>query len=456
MSERLEILSQILRRTVLEPVAAFGRALATGARRACAAPGRTRLQVALLGACAVAGYALWARPPIQAVGRGEIVVRSNRYSGAVAEFSEGSLLAVPGIHQLRRFPIRDQVYRPAESATATGNSPFQSVEGLSLGVDLTVRYAIYPKRIARMSKDLPDDIPAEVVRPAVEGVIYTLFARYTVREIFSSKRAEIQQAIEAELAPKFAAVCILLRGVEMGKVDLPQDYRSGMDKLLAEELEAEKMRFTLELKGKRVRATELDAEADKVRREKAAEAAAQEQVIAARAQEEAMPSVSSGPIGVSFCRITGPSSRPSVGRKMVRPVLMSPRMIGQLIELGPRYFGNSDGWYWMVPFFGMLTKACGTNCSTNAMMPMSAPRARMASSASLARSDANWNTFSPFSSAAAFSGSALAPTFSGAQNTPATSSPRSRNASRTDLPKSCWPTIAIFMTVPFGQDFSEG
>jgi uncharacterized membrane protein YqiK len=61
-----------------------------------------------------------------------------------------------------------------------------------------------------------------------------------------------------------------------------------MDKLLAEELETEKMRYTLELKDKRVRETELDALADKVRRETAAAAAGAEQVIAAKAQEEAM------------------------------------------------------------------------------------------------------------------------------------------------------------------------
>jgi hypothetical protein len=37
---------------------------------------------------------------------------------------------------------------------------------------------------------------------------------------------------------------------------------------------------------------------------------------------------------------------------MVRPVFFSPREIGQLIDDGPRYFGSSDGWYWIVPCFG--------------------------------------------------------------------------------------------------------
>ncbi len=74
----------------------------------------------------------------------------------------------------------------------------------------------------------------------------------------------------------------------MGKVDLPPDYRAGMEKLLAEELETEKIRYTLQLKEAQVKQQQLEAEADKVRRQTAAEAAGQEQVIAARAQEETM------------------------------------------------------------------------------------------------------------------------------------------------------------------------
>jgi regulator of protease activity HflC (stomatin/prohibitin superfamily) len=122
----------------------------------------------------------------------------------------------------------------------------------------------------------------------VQGVIYKTFSRYTVREIFSTKRAEIQEAIETELRARFAADGVTLRGVLIGKVDLPHEYRRGMEALLAEELATEKMRYTLELKDRRVKEVALDGEAEKVRREKTAEAAAREQLIAARAQEEAM------------------------------------------------------------------------------------------------------------------------------------------------------------------------
>jgi regulator of protease activity HflC (stomatin/prohibitin superfamily) len=250
-----------------------------------------RLLIVVLAAFGVAAYALYRHPPVKSVARGELGIRANHVTGDVAELREGTVLVVPGLHEMRVFSLREQVFRPAASARADGPSPFQSVEGLSLGVDVSVRYALDPVRLRTVWNRLPDDVSADVVQPAVASVVYKIFARYTVREIFSTKRAEIQEAIEKELRAKLAPDGVSLRDVLIGNVDLPPDYRRGMEALLAEELASEKMRYTLELKEKRVKETELEAEAARVRREKAAEAAAREQVIAARAQEEAMKHV---------------------------------------------------------------------------------------------------------------------------------------------------------------------
>lgn len=262
---------------VVNPVAAgVGRLLAR----------RGTLLTLLLAAAS--SWMLVAHPPVQSVEPGSMAVRTNRLTGDSAAYRDGSVWVLPGLHSLRAFELRDQIYRPVQGRKAEGEAPFQSVEGLSLGVDLTVRFAFDPAQVERMARSLPADIGAEVVEPAVQGVIYRVFTRYTVREIFSAKRGEIQQAIETELRGKLAADGVLLRGVQFGKVDLPEDYRRGMDRLLAEELETQKMRYTLELKEKQVQQTALEAEASKVQRETAARAAALEQVIAAKAQEEAM------------------------------------------------------------------------------------------------------------------------------------------------------------------------
>lgn len=243
----------------------------------------------LLAVCVAGGvaYGLYTHPLMAKVAPGHLGIRINQLTGATTTVRDGAVFMLPGVQVMREVSLLDQVYRPAH----TDQAPFQSIEGLALGIDLSVRYALDPVRIAALAQTLPPDIGGAVVEPAVQGVIYKIFTRYTVREIFSSKRAEIQQAIEAELKPKLAADGVVLRGITIGKITLPEDYKAGMEKLLAEELETEKMRYTLELKEKQVRQTALEADADKIRRETAAEAAGNEQIIAAKAQEQAMQHV---------------------------------------------------------------------------------------------------------------------------------------------------------------------
>jgi regulator of protease activity HflC (stomatin/prohibitin superfamily) len=240
------------------------------------------------GVVGAMGYGIYSHPPVAQILHGEVGVRSNQVTGSQAILSEGAVLVLPGLHNLHKYPLRDQTYRPMESMS---DAPFQSIEGLSLGVDLTVRYAINQQALLANAGHLPDDINGDLVDPMVQGIIYKIFTRYTVREIFSTKRQEIQQEIENELKPKLVAEGLVLRSVMLGKINLPEDYKRGMENLLAAELESEKMRYTLELKEKRVKESELEANAEKIRRETEAAAAANEQIIAAKAQEEAMKHV---------------------------------------------------------------------------------------------------------------------------------------------------------------------
>ena len=240
---------------------------------------------------AAAGAGLYRYPPMQTVAAGEVGVRQNSASGEAQAFAEGPVWLVPGLHELRRYSLRDRVFRDADSMHAAGSAPFQSSEGLSLGVDLTIRYALDPAAIVTFANRLPDDIDGHIVEPMLRGVAYLTFSRYTVKEIYSTRRADIQAEIETTLAPRLKADGIVLRGVHMGRVDLPAEYRAGMERMLAQQLETEQMKHTLLLREQQVKQSALEADADKVRREKAAEASAREQVIAARAQADAMKHV---------------------------------------------------------------------------------------------------------------------------------------------------------------------
>jgi len=294
MTHRLSVLARAVRRALARGLrrdpAPEGPPAPFGAQATLAGIGRLGPVAAGTLLMLGAGWLLLQHPPVRMVQRGEVGLRINQFTGAVTQWRDGTVLVLPGLHDFRPLSLRDRTYRPQDMASASGPAPVQSVEGLSVGIDLAVRYAVDERRLATL-RSLPERWDEEIVEPAVRNVAYKVFARYTVREIFSTHRAQIQQAIEAELRERLAADGLLLRGVLVGKVDLPADYRRGMEGLLAEELEAQKMRYTLELKDKRVKETELEAVAEKVRREVRAEAAAREQVIAARAQEEAMKHV---------------------------------------------------------------------------------------------------------------------------------------------------------------------
>lgn len=282
MSERLKPLVVFIRRTFRRGSRAV---VHHGAQGLGALKGRA-VVLAVLGTSAWAAYALVKSPPLESAYEGEALLRLNQLSGDVTEVRDGALLVIPGVHRVRRIPLRDQVHH-----VASGAATFQTTEGLAIGVDVTVRYAMDPAKLVHAAKTLPVDIGAQVVEPAAQMVIHKTLAQYTVREAFASKRTEIQKVVETELRAVLAADGIRLQTVMMGNVELPEQYKQGLERMLAEELASEAMRYTLELKDKQVKESELVAQADKVRREKAAEAAGEEQIIAAKAQAEAMKHV---------------------------------------------------------------------------------------------------------------------------------------------------------------------
>lgn len=242
----------------------------------------------VLGIAFGVGYGIVNHSPIKEIPNGMVAIRSSIFDHTPTVFRNGNALVVPGIHRMRILDLRDHVYQPEDIRYVDSRAPLQSIEGLSIGMDINVRYALDPKQVIQTANKLPEKIGKDIVEPAVQGMIYRITSAYTVKEIFSTKRQIIQQTLQKELSKKLAADGVVLKGIQIGKVDLPENYKRGMEAKLAEELASEKMQYTLELKAKEIKQTALIAEAQKVKRQKIAEAAALEQVIAARAKQDAM------------------------------------------------------------------------------------------------------------------------------------------------------------------------
>src|SRR6266704_1134502 len=177
MSSRLDSLLAFVKSELIEPLGRLGSVLAEIVRSLFAATRRRAKRIVIAVLLTAFAFWLYDHPPYATARRDEVLVRANLFNGSVSAYTAGAVLVIPGVHQVRLYSTRDQLYRPIDSASATGSAPFQSNEGLSIGVDLTVRWAIDRARISQMSKEFPDDLNADLVRPAVQGVVYPLLAR---------------------------------------------------------------------------------------------------------------------------------------------------------------------------------------------------------------------------------------------------------------------------------------
>ena len=111
---------------------------------------------------------------------------------------------------------------------------------------------------------------------------------YTVREIFATRREEMARVVGNQITQKLAGDGILVKEVLLRDIQLPAEYAKGMEGLLLKEQENERLSVELEVKQKMVRQAELEAEAQKARDVKAAEARAAVVVLEAKAQADAM------------------------------------------------------------------------------------------------------------------------------------------------------------------------
>jgi len=164
----------------------------------------------------------------------------------------------------------------------------QSKEGLTIGMAITVRYKLDPRRLDFIHSNLPHPVEKEIVPPVVAAVFRELAPNYTVREVFATKREEIRQAASARLTEKLGADGIIVKEVMLRDIQLPPEYAKGLEGLLLKEQEDEQMGVETDMKAKQVRIAELEAEAQKIQQVKHAEGDAQVKVLQAKSEADAM------------------------------------------------------------------------------------------------------------------------------------------------------------------------
>ncbi len=242
-----------------------------------------------------------------------IVVVPSGMGGVRVSASSGTLAGTlyPGVHfvtplaeHMELFDLRDRLFTTgaaedgvtgtvkADAAKLEVSRPealnVQSKEGLSIGLAVTVRYHLDPKRLDYVQSHLPQPVETEIVPPVVASAWRELAPNYTVREIFSTKREEVRQKAAEAITRKLAGDGIDVKEVMLRDIQLPPEYARGLSNLLLKEQEDDQLNVQTDMQAKQVHIAELEAEADQVQKVKAAEGDAQAKVIEAKSESDAM------------------------------------------------------------------------------------------------------------------------------------------------------------------------
>jgi regulator of protease activity HflC (stomatin/prohibitin superfamily) len=204
----------------------------------------------------------------------------------------------PGVHfvtplvdSVALYDTREQVYSTLASATAKSENEVlvvQAREGLNIGLAVSVRYRLDPRRLDAIHANLPQPVGEEVVAPVVSTIYRQLAPNYITQEIFATKREELRSKAAAAITARLESDGILVREVLLRDLQLPAEYAKGLEGLLLKEQENERLGTEQDIKLKEVRIAELEAEAQKARDVKQAEGQAAVRVLQAKAEADAM------------------------------------------------------------------------------------------------------------------------------------------------------------------------
>ena len=268
------------------------RNLLAGAEQpeSAAPPVRWRTSIALV---IVAWIPLLLALSIAVVHSGDAGVRVSQVSGTLAgTLYPGVHLITPLVEHVETFSMRDRIFTTGAAAEEKQSHrealTVQAKEGLTLGLAVTVRYQLDPRRLDYIQSHLPQPVETEIVPPVVSATWRELAPNYTVREIFSSDREKVRQQAAQIITRKLAGDGIIIKEVLLRDIQLPPEYAKGLEKLLLKEQENDQLSVQTEIQQKQVRISELQAEAQKAAQVKLAEGEAQSKVLEAKGESDAM------------------------------------------------------------------------------------------------------------------------------------------------------------------------
>ena len=135
---------------------------------------------------------------IQVVPAGRAGIRISQISGTLPDtLYPGFHLVLPLVQHVETYDVRDQIFQTALAVEGKKDDSLkvQTKEGLSVGLAVTVRFRLDPRRLAYVNANLPQPPEQEIVPPVVASAFRELTPNYLVHELFATKREQDRKSV---------------------------------------------------------------------------------------------------------------------------------------------------------------------------------------------------------------------------------------------------------------------
>jgi len=150
----------------------------------------------------------------------------------------------PGTHM--KAPWNEVYVYKVNETSSEENMDVLDKNGLSIHIDITVRYYPIPDKIGYIHEQFTSDYETVLVIPEVRSTVRQVMGRYTAEEIYSTKRAEVETAITTETETILNAKNVHATAVLIRSIMLPEQIKQAIENKLQQEQEALAYQFRLD------------------------------------------------------------------------------------------------------------------------------------------------------------------------------------------------------------------
>lgn len=153
-------------------------------------------------------------------------------------------LFIPGFHIVA--PWNDFHIYDVKEQKSEETMDILDKNGLSINVDVSIRYFPTHDRIGDLHESFGKNYAGVLVIPELRSAVRKVMGRFTAEEIYSTKRTEVERAIEEETAEVLKRNFIDMRALLIRSINLPEQIREAIENKLKTEQEALAYQFRLD------------------------------------------------------------------------------------------------------------------------------------------------------------------------------------------------------------------